>query len=57
MDVVIAVIAVAGALFLFLAVVRLRKRRWAAATRNGFFGLLLLAFASLFLGVAANLYT
>ena len=57
MNVVIAVIAVAGALFLFLAVVRLRKRRWAAATRNGFFGLLLLAFASLFLGVAANLYT
>ena len=57
MDVVIAVIAVAGALFLFLAVVRLRKRRWAAATRNGFFGLLLLAFASLILGVAANLYT
>ena len=57
MDVAVLVIAATGTLLLVLAIARFRKRRWAAATRNGFFGLLLLAFAGLILGVAANLYT
>ena len=57
MNVAVLVVAVAGTLLLFLAIVRFRKRRWAAATRNGVSGLLLLAFAGLILGVAANFYT
>ncbi len=57
MDVAVLVIAATGTLLLFLSMVRLRKRRWGAATRNGVLGLLLLAAAGLILGVAANLYT
>ncbi len=57
MNVIIISFAAIGALFLLLAVLRLRRRRFIAAGSHTVSGLALLAFAGLFSAIAMNIHT